>query len=221
MAVLAKCGFEEAQGYDGMALSAKVDGKKHDVRLCVVCDDLSLEKALAYARRNVNVLLLEYHGTGEFPLYKQLTRDRLSGVRLNVVVEQGMDMDEEDVRSLIAETPQGVRLVISLPDEYMDMRSITRLSSGYPSVRFYGNGLFPLRGSRVGRFDENDLNGCGVKFTQSYEGCEPIKSMSLAELEITATESHEKQEKAATASAPKQKVKKFSDFIFAGGTFDL
>ena len=75
--IIVKTELETAKSYSGKTVYAKVKNKKNNAYFRVHVDDSNLDEAIAFAKRDKNVLMLAYYGQGGG--FQTLTED-ITGV---------------------------------------------------------------------------------------------------------------------------------------------
>ena len=207
MALVSRVNIVDAALYRGCSLKTRYMNKSHAVYLKLLCGDNELEECLEFARVTPSVLMLEYQGTGSNLGY--LTKENTGGLYVGVVVEYGNDIVESDVERLISNYPDGVTIVIKVPDDFSDMRTVITLCNKYDNIRFCGGKLFALEGARVGMIGVDTLESVGIKIDDSYyyaAGDDVMQTVDIECLELTRTVGKVKKPKTAkTSKAPKSK----------------
>ena len=226
MSVIVKTSYDNAKQYRGKSVFSKIDKKKHNVYFRVACDDFSIEEILA--NKDDNILVYVYEGMDTNPIYRGITSTDRYIVR---EYEFGNDITEDDIISVLEDTPSGVTPILKVPEDYMDFEFVCRMCDKYPRIRFCGGMLFCAKGCRLGCCGRDILDTAGIKYTDSnliVKGCDcalKILNEEGLEFEVTdkkvkakSTSSINKKSSSSKSTGGSKKKKLFGDLLGSLGT---
>lgn len=191
---------------------SKVDNKMHEVVFLLSLDEFSLEEGLEVYRNTTSVYGVLYEGTIE----------GLNGLDLDIkpsdyIVRQVLgtnDMDADSFLSHLEGVPEWMTLVFELPEDYIDLGSISTACSKSSRVRFKGDSLYAIKGVKLGIAGFDILDEMGVKLrgkdfkVRKYTMCEPLGFFGVKDLEIVLKEARavKSSKKKSKKSSSKSKV---------------
>lgn len=220
MSVIVKADLSEVKQYTGKSVTTKIGKKNHPVLFRVNVDDFTVEEGIDIAKRDANIIMLNYIGS-----QAGLTNIVSKGVYITYAVEVGNDVTEEDIIKYLNNTPDGVTLVIKLPDDFKNIRFAYDMSVKYDKVRFCGGCLFCFDECKFGCVGRDICTQRGIKFDDTEyikigcSCCVPVEDFADVELAIST-----KQQKSTTHSNNKSKISKASlcsSLLFSGGKVEL
>ena len=208
MAVLVRADLESVKQYRGKSVSTKIGNKKNQVLFRVVVDDFSLVDALAYAKTDKNIVMLEYQGSHQYLSTIAESYNGAPDLPYMVVHESvGHNIDEEVLNSVLASFPQWCSVVIKLPNDYSNMEFIYNMSQKYPRVRFCGGYVFEIDGCRLGCCGRDIFEKTGVKYSNNdmiKEGCSCcVSTVQFEDVTLDVSSKPERVSKSTSSKASK------------------
>lgn len=85
------------------------------------------------------------------------------GVYVGVPYDFGMDVTESDIENVLNELPEGVTMIIKLPEEYCNMEFVYNMSIKYNRVRFCGGDLLNIPRCNIGCCGNDVAERKGIK----------------------------------------------------------
>lgn len=202
MPYIVKTDLERAKEYTGKGVATMVGSKKHTVVFRVSVDDFTLEEAVSLYKRDRNIVMLDYVGTLEY--LSTCSEALFDGVYVGRKIDVGSDVFQEDIEGVLSKLPQGVTLVVGLPDDYSDMEFVYNMSHKYPNVRFCGGNLFLLEGCNIGCCDSKVLSRASLKYKDIgliRQGCGcDLQVLVGSEIELVETSKGERNKGTRTSS---------------------
>lgn len=220
MSMIVKADLSEIKEYTGKSVSAKIGKKSHPVLFRVNVDNFSVEEAIDVAKRDSNIVMLNYIGSPA-----GLANIDTKGVYITFSVEVGNDVSEEDIVKYIADIPEGVTLVVKLPEEFKNIRFAYEMSQKYDKVRFCGGCLFCFDECRFGCLGRDICTQKGIKFDDTEyikTGCScciPIDD--IANVELSISNSKQKSSSHSGNKSKNSKASLFSSLLYSGGKVEL
>lgn len=219
--VIVKADLATAKQYTGKSLSVKIGKKKFSAVLRVNVDDFNIAEAIELAKRDVNILMLNYVGSHE-----GIQDVNTCGVYVAWGIDVGSDVTEDDIQRLYDDVPDGVTLIVKLPEGYKNIRFLYDMSQKFDRIRFCGGSLFCFEDCKFGCCGRDVCNERGISYDDTEyikEGCScAIPAFEMDEVEFIATNSMTKTEKTAKKSKPKSnKTAMFSSLLYSGGKVEL
>lgn len=161
--VIVKADLATAKQYTGKSLSVKIGKKKFSAVLRVNVDDFNIAEAIELAKRDANILMLNYVGSHE-----GIKGVNTCGVYVAWGIDVGSDVTEDDIQRLYDDVPDGVTLIVKLPEGYKNIRFLYDMSHKFDRVRFCGGSLFCLRiASLVAVVEMYATKGVSLTMTQN------------------------------------------------------
>lgn len=205
MSVIVRIGFDDVKEYAGKAITTKVNNKKHKVYFRVICDDFNLSEAIAFAKKDANVVVLDYQGSSDNAEYQALTSEVLGSCHIVHTYQLGDLISDDEVKWVLEQTPDGVTPVIKLQDTFQDMELVWKLCSKYDKIRFCGGELFCLSDCRIGCCGKDVLDKAGIKYNaDSYlkNGCGcSLEVVDFEDLEFEISDKPIKERTTGTKTA--------------------
>lgn len=221
--VIVKADLSTAKQYTGKAVYAKVSKKKNQAYFRVAANDFNVSEAVSAASRDNNILAVEYEGT----------LDSLKGLNFNNVcllweMPVGNDVTEEDIQKIVAEVPEGVSILLTLPEDFVNIRFVCDMLDKYPQIRFSGGNLFMFDGYAIGVCGKDLLTKRSIKFDSDkylfYEGEDsalPVFDESEIELESGQKSTVKSSSSNASKKAKSSKASLFSSLLYGDGKVGL
>ena len=210
MSVICKVGFDQVKGYVNSNVTTRIGKRKHKVYFRIGCDEINLMEAINVVKANDNFICIDYIGAEESDVYRNLKN---TGVLIIRTHEFGNNITDEDVESIMNDTPDGVTPVIKLPNDFMDLRLVWKFSKKFSKVRFCGGDLFSVDGCRLGCCGTELFRSIGVNERQkdfNKVGCScfyDVVNIDDIEIEVSQKKSRssgaKKSAKKPTAKKPK------------------
>jgi len=223
MAVLAKCSYFEAKEFKGKSLSTKIGNHKHSVHLMVSCDDFNILETVELAKICSCILVVEYVGSIDNPVYQQLNQDKLSGCALIRVMEVGNNICSFELETALDDLPEGVELILKLPHDFNDVEKIWRFCQEYGGIRFVGSDMLAIEGAKFGYFDQELLDSKKIKSVEdlgiSYDRQFGVDIVALEDLEVNAVSGIRNIN--SSNRVAKSKKPQFSNLLYGSGKVDL
>ena len=222
--IIVKCDLATAKEYTGKSVVAKVGKKKHSVAFRVTADDFTIDEAVELAKRDSNIIMVNYIGSQE-----NIKGVSPNGVYVAWSMEVGNDLTEDDIVKYLAETPEGVSLIVKVPEDYNNIRFLCDMLDKYDNLRICGGSLFCFDGYKFGCCGRDICAMKGVSFSEDsyiHEGCCcAVDIFDLTDVELTASASKGAskgtKKSGSTAKKPSNKVAKFSSLLYGNGKVEL
>lgn len=222
MSIIVKADLSLVTQYTGKSVVAKIGKKKFPVVFRVTVDDFSVEEAINTAKRDSNILMLNYVGS-----QGGLSQINPQGVYIAWIAEVGNDVSEEDIQKYIDTTPEGVTLVVKVPEDYKNIRFLYEMSEKYQNIRFCGGCLFCFDECKFGCCGKDICTARGIKFDDTEyikEGCScAIPAFDIADVELSVTTAKNKSKSSSSSSKKSKpsKVAMFSSLLYGSGKVEL
>lgn len=223
--IIVKTELETAKSYSGKTVYAKVKNKKNNAYFRVHVDDSNLDEAIAFAKRDKNVLMLAYYGQGGG--FQTLTED-ITGVYVGWVVPVGSNITEADVARYSELAPTGVSVIVKLPEDYKGFEFLYKVMQKYKNVRVCGGTCFCFEECRFGCCGKDVLEKRGIKYDKEEylkQGCccaLPVISDDEVSLGVLSRSKDNTKSTAKPASSAKaKKAQIFSNMLYSGGKVEL
>lgn len=221
MAILVRTDLERQFEYRNKNVKSKIGNKKQQVFFKVMVDDFTLEDALVSARNDRTILMLEYVGSEQFIQSSNLD---FSNVYIGIKHEVGNNVTEEDIEKLANSVPNGVVILVKVPDDFSNMEFIFNMSSKFSNVRFCGGHMFCFDDCKVGCCGRDILKAKDIKFDESdyiKSGCccsLPTFDIADVSLEVSLkSERSSNSSKSKSKSTSGKKMNLFKDILVLGG----
>lgn len=133
----------------GNTLKLGIDGKKVPVFMRVAVDQDNVIEAVEKFKTYKNVVLLDY--TGDMQTLEGLDSTTPIAVKFEL---ETIDSTIDDIMESV---PSNVRVVVKLPNDYSDMRTIEAYSNKYSNIRFCGGYFLRLEGCKIGCVCAEDI----------------------------------------------------------------
>ena len=232
--VIVKSSLETAMKYCSL-VSAKVSGRRRRVLFEVNVDDYSIADAVNSAKTNKNIAVLVYEGIGVG--LSSISSQALKGSDINItwLCTVAGDVTEQDLQGYLSELPDGMTLTLKFPEDYVNYDLIFSIMEKYPKVRVCGSTLFAFDDFRVGLVGKDIIRSRGADFDASnylvsgecnaaptvYEEDIVLENIGVSGGKGTKKAKTSKKTSNGEGKARKQKVQKFSSFLFASGHHEL
>lgn len=117
--------------------------KNHYIRYVV--DEFSIERAIEDIEDNKNVVALDYEGDIQY----LNTLKKKPNVPI-IITKELKEMNELAISFVMQQIPNWIVVSIKTPEDFCDMRLISRLSEKFPNIRFCGGKFLRLPGCNIG-----------------------------------------------------------------------
>lgn len=230
MAVVARCDLETAKAMRNKGISTRVDNKNHKVYLVTECDDSNVEEVVQALKSGVSVIGIEYIGSSLNMNYLSLNEDVVGSLYIYKKELFGSNVTEEDIKRFYEETPSGVVPVVSLPEDFTDLKSLVDFTSKYPRLRFCGDGLIEVCNLRLGCYGRDIFEKRGIKIgsdtLETFDGGNGLKTVMYNDLNCDITDKPEKTIRTSSnssnsVSAGRKKQLLFSSLLNSGTKAEL
>lgn len=220
MSIIVKSDLSRAEEFTGKSVVAKIGKKKLPVVFRVTVDDFTVEEAIDVAKRDSNILMLNYVGS-----QGGLSQVNPQGVYIAWSIDVGNDVSEDDIQKCVEATPPGVTLVVKVPEDYKNIRFLYEMSEKYQSVRFCGGCLFCFDECKFGCCGKDICSARGIKFDDTEyikEGCScAIPVFDIADVELSVATSKAKSSNSTHKKSKPNKVAMFSSLLYGNGKVEL
>lgn len=196
--------------YEDMTSNAargEVNGKNVNFFLRVQVDASNISEALVKLKGNKWVAGFDFVGEPTF-LHTIDIGDAV------VMVEKEVETVDENLDFTLTNLGSKIRVLVKLPKDYSDMKTIHAYSQKYPNIRFCGGNLIRLDGCNVGCIGKEDISkkipdnrigvlaeGCGCVFQN-------IHIDDVDTLEFYESKSNVTEKKVRSSGKPKSKTTK-------------
>lgn len=230
--VIVKADLETAMQYTS-AVSTKISGRRHRVLFEVDVDDYNMVDAVSSARTNHNIVALVYEGLGLG--FSSLETSLLDGISLMWMYTVASNVTEQDIDKVQQEVPSGVSLVLKFPEDYTDYDFVLNILQKYPNTRVCGCMFFAFEECKVGVVGKDILSRIGAPYDSTdylVSGeCNAVptfllEDVTLDDVAVGGSKKVGKRKSGGNSGngepkQKKQKVQKFSNLLFGGGTVEL
>lgn len=145
--MILKVPFEQVQN---TAARGEVDGKKVNFFLRVGVTESNLEEALKKYTACKTIVGFDYEGSAEALYNLDLPANRIFVTKEVADLGPGIDF-------IVKAYPDVVRLILKVPDDFVDMRQVGQCCTRFANVRVDGGRLLRLPGVRIGAVDQDDF----------------------------------------------------------------
>lgn len=163
----------------GNTLKLGIDGKKVPVFMRVAVDQSNVIEAVAKFKTYKNVVLLDY--TGDMQTLEGLDNTTPIAVKFE------LETVDSTIDDIMGSVPSNARVVIKLPEDYSDMRTIEAYSNKYSNIRFCGGYFLRLEGCKLGCVCAEDIykKVSSSKVNLLCKGCACVyENVDINEFEI-------------------------------------
>ena len=132
----------------------EVDGKKVNFFMVINVDESNIAEAVDRFGSSKGVVAFKFTGAPEFLQDSTLIRSVEKPIILSIELAE---VNIIDIQQTMIKYPQNVRVVFTLPKEFINMRFVHDESKKYPNIRFEGGNLLRLAGCKIGAIGVEDI----------------------------------------------------------------